>query len=332
MSHSLARNDSVLSGGEALDLIYGHLTDSSSSPPPFLPFPSPSYVPVQRPPWAAQFADWSRPVGDWVPSSFNFVVSLQPFQSGGYEVICRSVDLEHVAYRADAPRNDGERVKPDEQDPESVERSQRRSKKKVRYLIKSMGCDRLFTLTRRENDPESYWSRDDWLKAWARFVKSCARAGVDLAYVAVLERHKKGNFHLHVALVGHINIKLARRIWWAITGGRGMGNVDVKYKQHLTDYQRRAGLAKYVSKYLVKGFEEIEEFNKKRYFASRHALPRLRRIILNAQTWHDAVSEVVDHLGLDLHALLNTGGLFRFPDSEGFWFNFTEEIAGACPF
>lgn len=304
----------------SLDLIYGHLTDK------------PQFVPVQRAAGQSVFKNWFRPAGEWSPDVSNFVVSIQTFHAGGYEVVCTPLDLEQLARRADADRHHGERTKPEEQDPESVERSRRRAKKKVRHLIKSMGCDRLFTLTRRESNPADYWSREDWLKAWAHFVKSCSRAGVDLAYVAVLELHKKGNFHLHVALVGKIPINIVRRIWWAITGGRGQGNVDVKYKPHLSDYDRRAGLAKYVSKYLTKGFEETEAFNKKRYFASRHTLPELRRLILSAQSWGEAAAELSRHFGLDLLQLVNSRQFFKFPGKDGFWFNFTEEILAPCPF
>ena len=308
----------------ALDLIFGHLTDT------------PRYVPVSRPSYLSQLHGWYRPSEGVSPDQYHLVAKIQRFRSGGYEVTVTPVELEELARKIDAPRSTGKREKPEEQDQDSIERSEKRAKKRVRHLIKSMGCDRLFTLTRRESSPEEFWTRDQWVSAWDRFVRLCKKAKIDLSYVAVLELHKKGNFHLHVGLTGHINIKLARRIWHTVLGvhpsGKAPGNVDVKFKQHLTDYQRRAGLAKYVSKYITKGFGSIDAFNKKRYFASRHDLPAIQRVILNSQTWVDALGELSGLMAFDPDAAMRSRSFYKFAGKDGFWLNFTEDIVKECPF
>lgn len=303
----------------SLDLIYGHLT----------------YTPISRAAGQAQFKNWYRPSGVWSPDDLSdYVVSVQRFGSGGYEVTCSTLDLQRIAYRADAPRQTGARQRPDQIDPESKARASMRAKKQVRYRIKSMGCDRLFTLTRREDEsrPDLFWTREQWLVAWDRFIRLCKQANVEFEYVAVLEHHKKGNLHLHAAVVGRINVKTARKLWLLVVGGKGMGNVDVRFKQNVSDYQRRAGLAKYVSKYVTKGFDELDSFNKKRYFSSRHTLPDKERIVLRAKSWVEALSEICDYFQLIDYRVVNSKGFFEFPNKEGFWFNFSEEIVAPCPF
>ena len=304
----------------ALDLIFGHLTDK------------PRFVPVERPFGLSQLHGWYHPSQGLTSAQFHFLVNIQRFKSGGYEVVARPVELEELARKIDAPRSTGKREKPENPDPDSTERAEKRAKKRVRHLVKSMGADRLATLTRRESDPSRFWSRDDWVRAWDRFVRLCKRAGIELAYLAVLELHKKGNFHLHVALVGHLNVNIARRLWWIVCGGRGQGNIDIRRKQNQTDYQRRAGLAKYVSKYITKGFGDIDAFNKKRYFASRHDLPSIQRLVLNSLNWADALSELCGIFGLSLDRVLASPCFYKFPAKDGFWLNYTEDIAQECPF
>jgi hypothetical protein len=303
-----------------LDLIFGHLTDT------------PTYVPVSRPSYLSQLRGWYRPSLGLTSAQYHHVVTIQRFKSGGYEAIARPIELEEMARKIDAPRHTGKREKPENPDPESSERAEKRAKKRVRHLIKSMGADRLATLTRRESDPSRFWSREDWVNAWDRFVRLCKRADIDLAYVAVLELHKKGNFHLHVALVGRLNVNIARRLWWIVCGGRGQGNIDIRQKKNQTDFERRAGLAKYVSKYLTKGFGSIDAFNKKRYFASRHDLPDIQRIIFNSVDWVDALAELCSVLGLNFERVLASRCFYKFPAKDGFWLNFTEDIANECPF
>ena len=183
-------------GPQALDLIKGHLrTDFSlvNDPP---------YIAASR-----GFSFLSSP-GWFVPSTgydayqeFHFVAKVQEFAAGGYEVTITKQDLQALGRLMDAPRNTGPREK-GEQNENDIVSSIARSKKKVRYLIKSMGCDRLLTFTKRESEGSEYWTVEQWAAAWKAFNKLCKRAGVDLQYVAVLERHKKGNYHLHAAIVG----------------------------------------------------------------------------------------------------------------------------------
>jgi len=307
----------------SLDLIFGHLTTELR------------YVPVNRPFAENQPENWYRPSGHWSPSDqANVVLKIQPFKAGGYEAIAKFVCLPDLARMLDAPRKSGSREKPEHQDQETVRRSIQRSKTKVRHLIKSMGADRLLTLTKREKDPALFWTLEQWAASWSRFVLQCKRAGIEFQYVAIPELHKKGNYHLHVALCGRIHINTARRIWWAICGGHGQGNIDVKYRPNQSATERLAGLAKYLSKYLTKQFG-ADAFNKKRYWASRHDLPPAIRVILRALDIRAALAEFAEWKSLDFDALMYSKlGAYQFGGESpvGFWFNWSESVSKPCPF
>jgi hypothetical protein len=285
-------------GGDFLDLIKGHL-------------PLSCYVPVTRG-LGNDPLNWFMPVDGFNPSEqYHQVLKIQPFVAGGYEVTVTTQDLGKIAVLMDSSRKTGERVK-GEQKVNDVITSVHRSKKKIRYLIKSMGCDRLLTLTKRENDPDNFWTIEQWAAAWDRFNRLCRKAGCELQYVAVPEKHEKGNYHLHVAIVGHISVNIIRGIWQAITGGKGSGNVDIAYKRNCTDHARRAGLAKYVSKYITKQVGQTE-FNKKRYWPSKHKLPSPRRYILKSMDLLGAMQEICSYLGLVLPKVVEKA--WQFPPS-----------------
>lgn len=311
-----------VAGEACLDLIFGHLTTSTNQ-----------YQPVQRNTLDNSHPDgWFRPSGDWsAHEENNLVLKIQPFKAGGFEATIRPVCLPELARMLDAPRKSGQREAPQELDRDNQIRSIKRSKTKARHLMKSMGADRLLTLTKRESDPALFWSLDDWSPAWAKFVRLCKKAGIDLQYVAVPERHKKGNYHLHVAINAKVNIKLIRQLWWACCGGRGQGNVDVSYKHHMTATARVAGIARYLSKYLTKQFGQ-SEFNRKRYWASRHELPKAIRIILNALDLLDGLVEASDLLQLDVRRVIGSKyGAYIYPSKDnpqGVWLNWSEDLQG----
>jgi len=305
-----------------LDLIKGHLTEQP-------------YQPVDRG-FPENPQGWFKPASGHDPhKEYHYVAKIQRFESGGYEATITRQDLAAIAALTDAPRAGGKREQ-GEQNENDVISSIMRSKRRVRHLIKSMGCDRLLTLTRRENDPDSFWSTDDWKKAWDRFNRGCKRMGVTLAYVAVLEKHKKGNYHLHAAIVGHISVKHIRKLWYICLGGTGQekggrtpGNVDIKMRQDLSVHQRRAGLAKYVSKYITKQADQTE-FNKKRYWPSKHKLPDTLRYILTADDALSSLAEIAGIWSLDVAELFKQA--FHFPNGLGFWFSYDDSIAADVPF
>jgi hypothetical protein len=326
-------------GGEAapLDLTIGHLSTDTIQQSTIvndfafddsIPFiKSSRYVPMQRlagEPVAGWFNLQGRAYRD-----VTLVAKVQPLQAGGYEVVISWLDLEKIAHAMDRERIGGKR-EAREQNENDVIRSRQRSKKQVRLKIKSMGCDRLLTLTRRESNPLEFWRLEDWAAAWKKFVRLCDKLGVTLQYVAVPEMHAKGNYHLHAAISGHVNIKIIRQLWWVCCGGRGQGNVDISFKAHVSDLKRRAGVSKYVSKYITK--QQFTAFNKKRYWSSRHALPPVRRYVLGGDNVYSGLLELAEILGLADYKVMDKKRVFFFPNGSGCWFSYSEELALPPPF
>lgn len=318
----LVENDDLndFEGGLSLDLNYGHLTVDHG------------YVPLNEFNFC-ELKNWYQPADGYASSDCDYVARIQPFKNGGYETTLKVMDMQSMGrlLGSPPPTKGKKREKHDNVKQEDRLSSAKRAKKKARQLIKSMGCDRLMTLTRREIDPDFFWTDDDWQKAWDKFCRLLKKAGIDLAYVATLEKHKKGNLHLHAAINAKVPINTIRGIWWAICGGKGMGNVDISFKQGMSEYQRRSGVAKYVSKYIVKQMENFD-FNKKRYWASRHTLEAVQRIILKSKDLGSALVELVEILGLDLAAVQESIFTFDANLGKGAWFDYDSKMQKEVPF
>lgn len=273
------------------------------------------------------FNNWFRH-SDTKIGDFNLVLKIQPFKSGGYEACVSWQSLPDLASRMSLPSvKTGKRVKEDALLSESdVFRSITRAKKQSRLRVKSMGCDRLLTLTRRESS--NFWTLDDWRAAWKKFLRLCREAGIELCYVAAPEKHKKGNFHLHAAIVGYVHGNTIRGIWRACCG---KGNIDISYRSDLTDFERRRRVAWYVTKYISKQ-EGITDFNQKRYWSSRHSLPECRRIVLASKNIYQALIELADFLGLDRDKITDKKHVFVFPAKNGAWFSYTPDLDSSPPF
>lgn len=340
---SISENNSFLSnnfventhGGAIapLDLFNGHLSTSDGTH---------DDIPLQLTRFVHLHHN-GRDIPGWFQShdaEYNpwpFVAKIQPFVSGGYEVTITKVELDKIGRAMDGGLRTGKREK-GVQNENDIASSILRSKKRVRHLIKSMGCDRLLTLTRREGDSEEFWGVEQWAAAWKRFRRLCDKAGIDLLYVAVMERHKKGNYHMHAAIVGNINVKTIRRFWFICCGGRGNekgsdtpGNVDISFRADLPQSKRLSGCSKYCSKYISKQAGMIE-FNKKRYWSSHHELPPAIRHILKYDHIKGCLFELAVMLGLDVYKCLNGKAVFIFPNEFGCWFNFDESLLAPPPF
>lgn len=307
-------------GAAALDLIEAHLTDA--------PFHA-GFRPIEC--HGALTNGWSVP-HDWVSppeDGLSFLLKIQPFTQGGYEAVVRQVDMHKIGRAIlgeNRPR--GKRVEPEEPSVDCLVKSASRAKKKVRQLCRNMMATHLLTLTKRELEGSDYWTEEQWAEAWDRLRRLLVRVIGPFPYVAILESHKKGNFHLHVAWVGKINVGLVRKMWLSIVGSGG-GNIDAKFIKVPHGHDRSSRIASYISKYVTKAFEHNPRFNKKRYWASKQTLEDCRRYVLRALTLDDAMQEVKRLLGLDYGKFLvwknnqaKAQNLFMFPDGGGAWINY----------
>lgn len=274
--------------------------------------------------------EWEGPKEPRTP-----VLKIQTFKPGGYEATLRYLDIEKIGRAMDSRPVMGKREQPDELSPVNLSKASARAKTKVRHLVRNMAATHLCTLTRREKEGEreTWWGPEEWGQAWDRLRRTLTKAfGGEFPYVAILERHQKGNFHLHVAWVGRIPLNVVRPAWWACCGGRGMGNVQAQYIKVPNGTDRSYRIARYISKYVTKSFMDDPRFNKKRYWASRQTLEDVRRYVLRSGSIEDALREMGQVLGLDWGRFMQLGRngqiehphLFLFPD--GCWLAYVPDI------
>jgi hypothetical protein len=243
---------------------------------------------------------------------FQWRLKIQPFTRGGFEAKATLVDRNRLNMMILANQSRGRRLAPKEVD-EYKEQANRnkaafRAAKRVRQLCIEINADRLLTLTSRNLLPDL----ETTIRTWKRFIAILGRAGIEMRYIAVPERHANGeHFHIHAAISGYVKADLLRRCWQIALGGKGnerkedaLGNIDLKRGRNANNEVRRAaGIARYLSKYITKGYLEHHHFNKKRYWVSRSVkLPEPRGEWLKSENMEDALRELFDRFGPDIMA------------------------------
>lgn len=285
---------------------------------------------MTRMPWQEPYADHNdKPYQTQDPTeSYQYRACVQSFScAAGYEAVVRVLNRRWIE-DGPPPRKTGCRKKPDYADPENLERARRRAKTRIRHLCKNISADHMTTCTTREqtNTPASVLRKA--VKAIEKYEKVTREK---FEYVMVPEAHptNPGHFHVHIAHAGFLKLHLFRQIWWAVCGGRGLGNVDVRYFRTKHGRSKSHKIACYLSKYVTK--TPVEHFNKKRYWASRCDLPEKRWWWLRAATLDDAKIELAMQLGLDPASLHASSEFFEFPDGTGFWYVYQPELHAADP-
>lgn len=144
----------------------------------------------------------------------------------------------------------------------------RRAKKNVRDCCKTIGADRMLTLTYREN----MLDRVRALKDWDAFRRRLSKHK-DFHYVAVIEEQQRGALHFHVAVHGKQSYVLLRSIWQRVVGksadGQQMGQVNVREPHRFGfGWNGAHKLASYIAKYCSKEMNS-RALDQKRYFRSR---------------------------------------------------------------
>lgn len=265
----------------------------------------------------------------------HLLASVRGFDTGGFEMTVRTVDLQALIDAKARPR--GHRKPVDERSMADVIRSVQRAKRQVRHAVKQIGADHLLTLSTRElvNTPESLAAK--W-KAWVRRYRFFANE--PFPYVAIPELHPKAkaegrlHWHLHVAIRGRLKLKLARHLWWHVCGGRGQGNVDVQYIRVGCDPHsgrpqgplvRAEKIARYISKYITKDLLVTHRPDKKRYWRSEFDLPEARHYWLRTRPEAGGTAvfqELQERFG---HFAWSCCSMFMFPDGSGFWFSYNPD-------
>lgn len=153
------------------------------------------------------------------------------------------------------------------------ERSARRAKTRVRRLCKLQGLDTLLTLTYRANQCDLALCKGH-MKAFIRKLRDTLGG---FAYVAAFERQKRGAWHVHIAChrlpvvlnaANGVKVKsynVIRAMWRKVTGELG-GNID-QARRRRNAAKSAARCASYLSKYILKAFEDGDDWSN-RYSSS----------------------------------------------------------------
>lgn len=264
------------------------------------------------------------------PPEESFVARLLSFSPGGFEGSCYWRTLD--GYRKQNPLGLVRAVpRPPKSREEKAQEHATRARRRVRWLCREIGADHLLTLTTREG----LNSRASVFAKYSRFVKDYRKAtgGREWLYVAIAEPHPSnpGHWHVHVACRGGVRIRTANAVWWKICGGRGEGNVDVKRFKTLDGDVGSVSLARYIAKYVVKGFgldDPDREVRERRFRASVVTLEARRTLILAADHPNVALRRLLEVLRLGRGELQ----VFMYSDGSGFWFSCSGELVVEDPF
>lgn len=188
----------------------------------------------------------------------------------------------------------------------SHERNVSRARQVVTDLIMQLQADRLITLTYREN----MMDRERLKRDFKEFLRLVRKRYKEFSYVAVPEVQERGALHVHIASKGFIDVTFLRGCWYRALGGdvsdsrdTTRGQVDIT-----SPAQRRWGtekgawssklLARYLTKYLHKTFDETQA-EKRRYWSARSVRrPEAERVWLCSSDMWNAIPELIDMLRL----------------------------------
>lgn len=212
---------------------------------------------------------------------------------------------------------------------DNIARSVRRARQSVHYAVRSIGADHMLTLTTRE----SITDREKFFAIYKEFirlvrtkdlVKGCLLTRKEkrfYPYVAVPELQERGAYHMHCAVVGKQDLELLRACWYVALGGQvnamrhqALGAINVQYKQKRfgkqTEIHKTFSLVAYLTKYISKSFDAVQELGINRY---KRSMDVPKPIITNQPLWTsfsntggdflDAIKEVyaiADLEGIDL--------------------------------
>jgi hypothetical protein len=151
----------------------------------------------------------------------------------------------------------------------NLKRAASRAQTTCRRVIKAEGFNEMLTLTYRENQGDRELCKKHF-REWARRMK---RALGDFRYCASFERQERGAMHVHIAThqlpqygkYGGLKIKswqLGTKIWRSIVGADNglcfVGGRNGRGNQR-TKRMSLARMAAYISKYIIKDYEDAPE-------------------------------------------------------------------------
>lgn len=224
----------------------------------------------------------------------TYVARRRVFEDGQCEVtVCKERFFVGPAITPQTRAKRGTSEKREENDDDAG----RRAKKQVRLCCKTIGADRMITLTYRENMVD----RETALRHWDLFRRKLGKHK-QFHYVAVIEEQERGALHFHVAVAGRQMYALLRSIWQGVVGrgpdGEQMAQVNVR-DPHKFGFGVKGAhkIASYIAKYCGKDMQS-RELDQKRYFRSRGiVVPEVQFWRLHSTDMLSAVNAAVAAIG-----------------------------------
>lgn len=163
---------------------------------------------------------------------------------------------------------------------ENLQRSLRRTKQSIKKYVNCIEADHLITLTFRGVITDREYVKSCFVK-FLRYlrmgfvVKNSDGAKIRkrnatkkiFDYIAVLERHKSGGYHVHIAVNGRKNIDKLRDAWYKSLGGNGddagektKGQINITHIKSRKKKNISNTISNYLSKYISKSIE-LDEMN-----------------------------------------------------------------------
>lgn len=150
---------------------------------------------------------------------------------------------------------------------------------------------------------------------------------------------RQERYHLHVAWCGRVNVGLVRKMWLAaLGGGKGCRNIDAKHIRVPAGGDRASRIARYISKYVAKHFEDDPRYNKKILNQSSDSQKNAAvRSHGGYARWGDRTNAPDDGAGFlqvprdAPSARAGSSNMFRFPSSSGFWLSYIPELHASDP-
>lgn len=204
----------------------------------------------------------------WTQPSYR--TKIKVYESGDIEMV-GVFQEEKNQFKGNTSSKERKNRDRDSMSYEDLLRSQARARRSIRERVLQIDAKVMVTLTTREYC--DFLQFTDYCK---KFMKLWRTRFPTKPYVLVFEKHKKGDYHAHIATTeGYVDFRMLRKMWhYALTGkfqtlaGQDSpGNIDVKTPRRSRDW-KTGGLARYICKYVSKDMAS-GEFNRKRYWASK---------------------------------------------------------------
>lgn len=208
----------------------------------------------------------------------------------------------------------------------NLKRAARRAKTRLRRMVKVLGLDALLTLTYRENQQDLALTK----RHLKEFVRRIKRALPGFVYVAAFERQKRGAWHVHMAIhalprelaasngVRVKSFNVVRAIWRSVVGELG-GNIDQARRKRWSQ-QSTGKLAAYLSKYMLKAFEEGDDWSNRYSGSAGVEIPQAVRLRFRDARLADLIGLVFDECAsgaVDCTTWLSRWGDVFYLSTEG---------------